>query len=290
MRLHPFDKDDSSGNQVVEVGVDWLTVTSKGLVGIQLLNDVAQEAVRASVGENKIEYQEFRAHGYLGWRTTTVNFGTRPDGAVCQFKGPIADTFFDELALEVYNVTRIDLQMTVYMSPYNPDYAHMQYLRVKATTPEEGQRKYTYMVDLKGSDTLNVGSRQSEQYGRIYDKYGQSKRQWEYKNCYRFEVELKGDRAKQYAKALHKLENRNEVIRDFVLAWFSERNVLVPELTPGNLSSIMAFSRDKSTVEKKLNWLRAQVAPTVQQLLLQGFDKDVWDALNVLPSKNDLAQ
>jgi hypothetical protein len=284
--------DTTYTSEASYVGVDWITVTSKGFTGCILLGDVARSVANETVGENAIEYSEWRMHGYLGWTTKTVNFGTRTDGAALQIKSGAANDYFDRVCIDGVKATRLDLQVTIELNPYRNEFCYELYRKLMNSDAPSNQRKYTYMVDIRGSDTLNVGSRQSEQYGRVYDKYRQSGKRQEYLHSYRFEVELKGDRAQEMFLNLRDIKDKATFIHDFVLAWFADRNVVVPNLTLGNSPSIMKLRDYPTNLEKKLEWLKKQVSPTVQQLILQGFDKEVWEAFSVRPidGKNESNQ
>jgi hypothetical protein len=214
--------------------------------------------------------------------------------------GPKAATafLFAKLALNApAKTTRIDLQVTIELKDTKQALASLAYQNVPLS--EQNKRAYTYWTNKRGGQTLYVGKRTSSRYGRLYDKGAQMG--LEPLTLWRYEVEYKKPLATQVAAALqekvierpytdtgvvaHGLET--EIVSE-VGNFFTDRGVRFP-LCP--LDKVLVYScgvtKKPEKVTAKLAWLRAQVAPTVQELMALGHKDDTLDALGIDPVFDD---
>lgn len=126
-----------------------------------------------------------------------------------------------------------------------------------------------------GSATMYVGSRVSDKFARLYDKAKQTKQAGDWK---RLEIELKGDAAKQYGRALLNLENTSIAS----VAWNIAEKMFYTDA--GNYP---VFGMDTHTVsmpkiEKKTNtekWLLEQIIPAIEKFVRQHPESNVYDLL-----------
>lgn len=271
--------DNKNEYSLITVGLDWITAVGKGLDATNKLAKIAHLASFEDTGERQREYDRWGAHGYLGWRTKHVRFGTRHDGAVLQLVSGFADMYKGLIYSGGFKVTRIDLQVTMSGGILTDSYTLSLYRDLTAASQSNNQRKYSLIVDTLGGDTLYVGSRSSEQCGRIYDKFAQSKGREEYKGAYRYEVEFKGDKAASAFAIFGREDVLPETIRDTVMAWFAARNVTVPFAPTENMPSIMTLSKSIGKSARRLQWLQKQIKPIVEQLVLEGFKDEVEKAI-----------
>ncbi len=146
-------------------------------------------------------------------------------------------------------------------------------------------------------ETLYIGSRRSDQFGRLYDKAAEEANTALFGRKWRYEVEYKDRRAQNVMKALIEPEKRvplPALIQNAVWWWFDERNI--PPLFDRAYNQRVAFETSGKITDtsRQLTWLTKQVQPTVKRLLAQGEEDAVWAALGLTPpefhGKLDLGQ
>lgn len=189
--------------------VDWLSITYKW-ESFKIQNG---QNLNEAVSKHVVEFLSMPYEGQ--WQSTTplqgyakaivnkigvrVNFSLpgSPNGVHVVYSGRTLQTFhWGDLLMDCYvldgQVTRIDIALDVMDSPIDilELYRHMK----------EGwcitqSKKYSYIEGNTGQ-TLYVGSRQSERMLRVYDKAAEqgTTGQW-----VRFELEVKGAKARQIA-------------------------------------------------------------------------------------------
>lgn len=109
-----------------------------------------------------------------------------------------------------------------------------------------------------------LGSRQSVRYGRLYNKHVES-HDPQYENCWRYELEHKGDAASALADSLRSGVDQGATASRGVFDYFQGRGV-VPPWIPGECPPLPRLRHPHTDSEKQLLWLRTQVKPTVQRL------------------------
>jgi DNA relaxase NicK len=150
-------------------------------------------------------------------------------------------------------------------------------------TAHSRKLKCTHLVNSQGGSTLYVGSRNSDQFGRLYDKGAQQGGPPGF--TWRYEVELKN--AYSTAATQYLVNNMGKPTEDqqrdlsaFVYSWWRDRGVK-PLFSPVTGDMIVAVSKQQTTLDRKLTWLRGQVRPTIQQLIAAGLGKDALEALGL---------
>jgi DNA relaxase NicK len=126
-------------------------------------------------------------------------------------------------------------------------------------------------------DTLAIGARASDYYGRVYDKYRESGEE-EYRRCWRYEVEVKGDPCESLKNRVAQETSFTEEIPSLVHDWFSRRGVSV-RYRPGLPYAFAAVGAVDTDAQRQLAWLKSQVAPTVRRLQEWYARRDLIDLL-----------
>lgn len=259
-------------------GVDWLTMTSKletsGKAWWSLF-----EAYASIVQGEEPPPKDFSNGFYSGKRLSSLSWGCSPElGYIIIASGETANEIWADAYPAAHRVTRVDLcfdlQVDAPMSLANSSY------RLVDEANSNLKRKYGLFLNNHGGSTFYVGSRHSQQYGRLYDKGIQSKRA-DKGLLWRYEVEYKKPLADLVLKSYADMgpQERSVAIVDTVSDWFRERGALVPYDT-GNQHIMMVSAEKKiTTFDRKMNWLRTQVRPTVKQLVEAGLGKEVVDCL-----------
>lgn len=260
---------------LLETGLDWMTVTTDndatGLHWYTLFDQYAN-----SWGPQKMERKEWKNRWYSGVRVENMTWGTSQNqGYIMIMAGEAARDWGLRLYPSVGKVTRLDLQVTVTLNRPMVNLATTEYQR----NSNRKDRGYTNIVNSRSGNTLYVGSRHSDQFGRLYDK-GVQTGSAEPGKKWRYECEIKKPRSMAIASRLYELkaEGRdvNPDIVGYVWEWFNRRGVRTL-WNKGATSIVTSVGGRVSTLDKKLAWLRTQVAPSVDELVRAGLGRDVID-------------
>lgn len=278
---------------VINAGIDYLTVTSPlDSVGEHMYDYYKSQRVR-------FDYQNIQKdwsfYGYQGLRCAEFAWGYNERwGYLLRVSGPAAATAFMTVGGWGPDVrtTRIDLQITVDLGDKRQALAAKAYQEIPVI--EQNKRNYAYWVNKKGGQTLYVGKRTSSRFGRLYDKGAQSGESEPLK-LWRYEVEYKKPLASEVTKALAEkvmephgkergllADNLEHTILYEVVEFFDARGVKVPVSTEGRPlmygCGVVKVDQNTST---RLQWLRSQVSPTINDLVARGHRDDVMDALGL---------
>lgn len=269
-------------------GVDWLTVTVKDPERQGLLCD---EANRLMDGLKWQGYTQkvWRFKRYNGYMCGSVRWGTREDGSILMLSGEEASLNWPVALAWCDNCSRIDLAVTVTLIAAQPHIARDAYeLLVPPNSDVKAPRKMTFITTNDGGETFYIGSRMSDQYGRLYDKGKEMRENTDIEPglIWRYEVEFKQYRAQRIAKELLKYaktsENYTENLGETVYKWFLSRGVspifAAYNEQPFHTEVYAKLSDDDVT----LRWLSTQVAPSVARLNRNGKGKSVLEALGLL--------
>jgi len=268
--------------------VDWLTVTCKKSTSRVALFDIATQELQRLKAEGN-DLKTWRFHGYDGLSCQGYRWGTRQDSDILMLSGSDA-AYGWQTALEyATNVTRIDLAVTVRLFHPIPDYAWAIYRTLdEKVDGKKPCRKLTFITNNHGGQTLYVGSRSSDQMGRLYDKgrEGAKKLDMPIGELWRYEVELKAKRALAVAEQLKICaksgQNVGNAIGATVQTWFFTRGVpslMWPESREEFDLAIAARITDDAAT---LDWLSTCVKPSVQRLIKKGRRRDVLQSLGFL--------
>lgn len=258
-----------------EASVDWLTITTGDTERRKAVFAMFEEACNAmrSLGE---EPQVWTFLGYKGLLVTGVRWGTRKEDDIAIVSGMDAARWWQRLADFRDNCSRVDLAVTCFPPTAMYDVAARAFERLGGwNVPAAINRRYTFLRNNQGGQTLYIGSRSSDQFGRLYDKACQLKPMQPAGTIWRYEVEFKHDRAELVLKGLIASESGHrfpDSIVPTVWDWYEERgiapifgrNTTVPAL-PTQLQATV------STDQMQLDWLRRQVSPAVRRLVSKGY-------------------
>lgn len=261
------------------VGVDWFTATSENdNVGMMWSRIVHKR--KDKVKSPSLEIKDWRNRWYSGIDVAGLAWGySEKNGYILIAKGKVALEYWSECLPMAGRITRVDLQVTVLLPEANPDLVRNYYDDVR----ERKGRKYSIIQNSRGGQTLYVGSRHSDQFGRIYDK-GVKEKSHKPGNLWRFEVQVNKPRANALVADMLVRERQGEEmdipVKSYVWNWFNSRSVR-PAFSPSDNSLVAEVGKDVTTVDRKLNWLRTQVRPTLYRLISDGLGRDALDSLGL---------
>lgn len=264
--------------------VDYLTITAKHHTQQQAAAEAVYEALKHDDVTNGLDEKPAQALGYKGQKIGTMFLGHNVDGTMFRVSGALAHTAAEMLSWigGNHHVTRLDVQLT-WAFGYNCEgEAETQSSAVHTFQQTNGRRQQPARRLILGygkGDTLTIGSRTSEVFVRVYDK---SREQMTDPNegLWRYEVELKGERAQQALDMLYAAQDRQRAIFDLVDYWMRDRGVRTPwddttDYVPPEIG------RPETDAEKKLRWLEHNVKGSVAYLVMKGHRQLVMEALGL---------
>jgi hypothetical protein len=263
--------------KLIDAGLDYIRATANGDGSRAKLNGPAY-AVFAH--DQALGYAIHSAGmiGFYGQKSRHCFIGTREDWSMLQVTGEQCREHWNALLNDCDHVTRIDLQVTVQVEPGTVaatiQKAHDDSIACKSPN---GKKWKTKGVSEDGKmQTVYVGKRASEWYGRIYDKYAESKKS-QYKDCVRYEIELKGKAAQEVWEQVRRRGGPG-MMGKIVCEWFAAHGVDI------GIGEIPAYSYVKGPAEahrddKALGWLARCVSGTVARLCATGHWFPAFNAL-----------
>lgn len=265
-------------SRITNSSVDWLTMTSReDEVGGDWWQHYKE--YRASVEKEEPAERPFHNGFYAGMRVGKLLWGySEVLGYMLVASGEQANKSWLHYQPARHRVTRIDLALDFHLDlPRNLAKIHYD---TRMMDKERMLPKLTLWNNSFGGSTLYVGSRQSQQYGRLYDKGNQTGTQ-ENNVWWRAEVEYKKPIADLVSQELYTEEpdQRLGVIADTVADWYADRDISLPVRPIGGGAIVAQAQQRITTFDRKLAWLRAGVAPTVAALVEAGLGRDVMTAL-----------
>jgi hypothetical protein len=262
---------------VVGAGVDYIAASAQIRPNELALLAIGEAGIRDAKRDGGI-LRSFAANGYRGVSCGGVSVGSGDAGSILRISGSGASTVCRAIVNVADNVSRIDLQSTVRFGKDIHALARQHAAELRREQQSRGRQLHTRLERTFGrGDTLYVGSRSSNYYGRVYDKYRES-RDEAYAKCWRYEVECKGDAATIAAKLVQTMDNHPTPIAAAVFRWYSARGVQCRFAVdaPGELAPV---GRPQTDAEGQLRWLAHQVAPVAKRLLEWYSEDDLVDVI-----------
>jgi DNA relaxase NicK len=263
--------------KLVEAGIDYIRVTSDDQAKKEQMF-YAWEI--GALSDEKLQYKP-QAGGFLGFygkKTRHVFWGKREEWAMLQVSGGLCREMQSTLLDTRAKATRIDLQVTLQWSEIPHKVLEWAKRNSINARPADGRKWQTKSIDCDNElETVYLGSRQSEWYGRIYDKERESKNE-SYKNCVRFEIEVKGKAAQAVFEALQRTSIPRKMIVRIVEEWFAKHGIELnlPEMPS---EDVITPKKEHRREDKVLAWLSRQVAGSVAFLTSSGYWYPAFKAL-----------
>lgn len=255
--------------KLIEAGIDFIRLTSNQNGVIGQLHRASEELfmVEREAGH---ELKPGGMLGFYGHRSRHVFYGVRGDWCMLQITGYLCREQLSKYWRIRAHCTRIDIQQTFRVEQKVDEIIDQAEEDSCTQKPANGRHWDVRKVSVnRQSQTLYVGARQSEWFGRIYDKFQESKKE-EYKNCIRYELEVKGDASRvlwdRYAAGVVSMV---EMVR-VVTHWYKKHGISLPEAQQWPDGEI-TIKREPSSAERSVAWLQTQVSGTFAKLQAQGY-------------------
>jgi hypothetical protein len=263
---------------VISSGVDWITATNQG-GSVALYSDdfATHEFERAADLGAKVSPSS--RLGYVGYSTEHFFYGSRGHGRMLIASGSRAHDLFRSVVELSDNITRLDVQVTIWTHGEQPHLGRQAYACLRGKPPARVSIRNVQLIDAHPSgETCNVGKRSSDQYGRIYDKATEAKLGTP-RTVWRYEVEVKRRVAGAWASALGSGDASKAVARSLVRTWFADRGLQPPFSEDGDSNAFdLSISRKASDT---LAWFRDSLSKTVAREVEQHGLAAVVDALGL---------
>lgn len=266
---------------IVNCGVDWLTCTS---------NEKSVEPALWKFGMRELLKAEATAGattvasrlGFSGRTAGHIFLGQRPGDVMVQLSGTPCTPLAQEAITLSTNVSRIDLQVTVWTEGEQCNLA--KWTRDKLVQQHVGSKRQpslTLISSHPSGDTLGINRRCSDAYGRLYDKTAESDLGPQ-RLLWRYELELKGRQAKRVAKRLKECGARPTLVSSLVDAWYTEKGCRPSFASPDcDLTAQLACEAPRRDV---LSWFRSSLSKTVAKAIRDHGRDVVLDALGLTKS------
>jgi len=284
--LYPSDEVRDIKLEELSTGVDYLTITVQSEKARKDLYTRALDGIKTNGGDATVKRWDFK--GYRGLRCEGLSWGTREDSDICRLSGYDAASAWDVFLPVAENISRVDLQVTTTLTVPWPKLTTMYYDWLTENKKDLSFKKFLLLTGSDDGSTLYIGSRLSDQFGRIYDKGVESQLGTPAGKVWRFEVEFKNTRAGRVAEQLRSYIGTERVnssavggrILSTTKIWFCARGcpVLWDAAAQPMLLDVVARVTSDDIL---LNWLSSQVRPSVGRLRDRGKLNETLKALGL---------
>lgn len=270
---------DHADDVLVGLGVDYLTATAVEPGGYRPMHSAATALFRVQADEGN-EPKPWGMSGFKGWRCGSVEIGRREDETLVRLSSDSAYLSWRKITQHANNISRIDLQATVLpiLGPTKTIDKHRREARIDARKSKD-KKVVRWIQDNRDGYTLYLGNRTSICFGRIYDKFQQSKMD-HYKGCVRYEVQYHNKLALHIASSLASDHQTIPRVTSYIMQFFRGRRLSLD--LPGDAWATYRCTRRRSDADKNLEWLRTSVRPTVLRLLALGRGEEVLKSLGLV--------
>lgn len=264
--LEAFD-----GAEIVESGLDWVTVTAKEEKVCGELIDLGRhiQDVQRSFG---FVAKPTGFQGYRGMSTEGCMYGVRGDGALLRVSGYLAHEYAPAIPTLGTHVSRLDLQVTVSLRRDSRALARNWLDGLNASYGRRGSdgQPATKLVDSYSRGACAyIGARTSALYGRLYDKSREGTGGYP-ANSWRLECEVKRHRSTPYFERLSSTSFDPGTIAGWVLEQFRRWGVNHEiETNPAIPTPVVRVP--KSDVQRRLEWVARVAAPVLRSLYEAGY-------------------
>lgn len=264
----------------VSAGVDWITCTARGKDARAGLEMAADGLLQEEAGRG-VEITPARLRDYVGWKAPGIISGRRAGDSICVLSAAHALAHWQTVAQHATNVSRLDLQVTVWTHGEQPALSRWYYQRVKRLPPSRGRpRSFSLIQTHPHGDTLYVGKRQSDCFGRVYD-YATAHAKAPPRTLWRYEVEYKRHLASHHAHSLLSERVHKSRVESIVAQWYDARGVR-PAWSFQESSHLERVS-DREIERDVLQWFETSLSKTVAKAIRRYGVAAVVEALHLSP-------
>lgn len=209
----------------IDSGVDWITCTAAGKDARRAL-EAETEAILQTETAAGVEIKPAAVRDYVGWRVPGVFAGRRAQDSIAILSASHAARLWKRVAQHATNVSRLDLQATLWTHGEQPALSRWYYQRARRLPPKRGRpRSFSLIQSHPHGDTLYVGKRQSDCFGRVYD-FASAHAHGTPRTLWRYEVEFKRHLARRHSATLSGSVDDRTQSELLVASWYLDRGLL----------------------------------------------------------------
>lgn len=262
----------------VSAGVDWITCTARGKDARKALESAADGLLHEEAGRG-VEITPARLRDYVGWKAPGIISAKRRDDSICVLSASHALAHWQTVAQHATNVSRLDLQVTVWTHGEQPALSRWYYQRVRRLPAGRGRpRSFSLIQTHPHGDTLYVGKRQSDCFGRVYD-FATAHKKAAPRTLWRYEVEYKRHLAAHHANSLLGERVHASRVESIVGQWYEARGVR--QTWCSSESSHLESVSNRETERDVLSWFDTSVSKTVAKAIRRNGVAAVIEALHL---------
>jgi len=210
------------GLRPIGASVDWITLTATDAGRGSDLWAIGERLLREDdgVGNRPLPWQ---MKGYRGWHSPHVRMGSRPGGVLLSLSSQKSGDNWRDAFAAAENCSRLDLAVDVRSDPPVHAIALDIYRQMGHRPLRNGRPSSSRLIlGSDGGSTVYIGSRQSDFFGRVYDK-GVEQQTHRRSEWWRWELEVKGRSAKVLAHQVSSVDVESVAIGCIVAGWFRRR-------------------------------------------------------------------
>lgn len=220
---------------------------------------------------------------YTGYSIGKVGWAERSTGSIRQITSKLAHTYVQSVARlpEKPNCTRLDITLDITLTK---DIASCVQSIAMERSECIGVKRLgaPLLITSYGSgDTFYVGSPASAKRLRIYDKHRESGYDEQYENTIRYELQLRSPHSDTFFRQYGSYPNGQRAILSTIQNHCKRVRVYMPDIPCDTSPVPLRINEVEKTVDRQLEWLRSQVAPTVRRLCSAGYRERVLLALGL---------
>jgi hypothetical protein len=269
---------------VLDAGLDWITQTSQHPDTSIEMDMLARNLLLEEEQLGEID-QPWHMQGYRGRKCGAVKAGARhPMESILIISGERADHYKHIFRVEKSRITRLDLQVTLRLGRSVRNAAFDLYRGLEGIKERGGIQASIRYISSESGDTLYVGKRSGGVMLRFYDKsldYGETERG----RVWRYEVEYGRNAAGPAWEKIAGFDPWPERAAGMVAAEYKKRGI-APRFHSNSSITAIEVLRSVTTADRKIEWLRKCVAPVITQLVLLGYEEQVFQALSLTGIRN----
>ena len=258
-------------------GVDWITGVGLDPNTAWSMSQWASEMLTVELRKGNIR-KSWGMAGFNGIACGQVQYGERNDEVIVRLSSEAAACSWRKLYQLSSSVTRLDVQVTVWskLRPRNVvRNCHRKALRRSASLKRGPSVRLITSND--GSDTVYLGSRLSDVFGRIYNKGAESKLKY-YEGAVRYEVQFQRKLVNVAVRRLAAKQNERDGVTEQVSGFFEARGCRLGILGEGIVNRL---PRSRTDTRRRLEWLGKAVRGSAQLLVSHGLGDEMLDQLGL---------
>lgn len=262
----------------LDCGIDYITATATLQPKIKVLRDVGLELIESEASQGN-SVRKWRGLGYAGTVCGSVSVGIGEQGSIVRLSSGVARDDWFSVFPWCTNVSRLDLQVTVRQGIDAQTVLRNHWESAGRIRSQMKRPPIAKLIsDHHGPQTLMLGSRQSDRYGRIYDK-GLESGLPELQGAVRYELETKNAVALSLARYMAVKPSESARAIPLVLKWMQKRT----DCLGLTYDSAVGAPSPRTTPRghDRLRWVRNCVRPCVLGLVRQTSLEQVLEALGL---------